>query len=327
MQILTIGSLTADHFFLPRRESFVEVYGKKNWQILLGDKIKIEKYFEFFGGGGANIAVGLSRLGISSAVFGSIGDDSFSKNILENLQQENVNKNFIHQEINEKSSFSFILKSKSNERTVFHFPGIAEKSANFDPKILQNFSGLCLQHLSANNSEEIFSEIENYFVVNPGKFLSWNPGRESLEKGISKFRKFLSVVDILLLNLEEAQIFTEKKTERDIFKNIFESNFSGITIITNSNKGSIGCDGKKIVSCPICEDFPKNDTLGAGDGFLTGAVFASLQNFDLQKILKFGTISAGAVVAKIGAQTGLQTKMEIEKLADEIDLDFQITDL
>ena len=50
----------------------------------------------FFGGKGANQAVGTARLGASVYFIGSVGMDPYGQQILRNLVDENVNVGFVH---------------------------------------------------------------------------------------------------------------------------------------------------------------------------------------------------------------------------------------
>jgi ribokinase len=53
----------------------------------------------FFGGKGANQAVGTARLGANTLFIGCVGMDPYGQQILRNLVDQNVNVGFVHEDI------------------------------------------------------------------------------------------------------------------------------------------------------------------------------------------------------------------------------------
>lgn len=319
-RILAVGSLTNDVFLRPRRQEHFTKNNENYIGFRLGDKVRIQEKRETFGGGGANVAVGLSRFGLHTAVLGKIGDDEIGKRILKNLEKEKVSDEFIQRGNREESGFSMILSASSGERTVLFSSGANDSFQEFELETLHHFDGVCLQHLSGC-SRSVFNTIRQYFDRNPAKFLSWNPGRESLEQGVLAFSDFLPNVDVLLMNKEEGMLFTGEKTVEGIYRNLFHAGAGGQIIITNGLKGATGCDRKNIYTCPIVKEHKRVDTLGAGDSFLTGTIGAIFIGKSLPEALKLGTINAAHVVAHFGAQTGLQSAANLEKLSMSIQID------
>ncbi len=314
---LTIGSLTSDLYLKPARQKLFHEPEGEFIGFCLGDKVRIKERHERFGGGGANVAVGLSRFGINASVLGVIGDDFVAERILKNLKDEGVDTTYVQVYEGEKSGFSVVLSAESGERTVLFTPGANDCFEDFDETILDRFNGVCLQHLSGC-SEHIFNKIAAYFIENPDKFLSWNPGRESLVQGVGAYQNLLPTVDILLVNLEEARLFTKATELDDIFKAFYRAGAQGRIIVSDGRNGSVGCDGENLYFCEVCPDSHRVDTLGAGDSFMSGVVGATLYEKDLPEAMKIATMNAAAVVSYYGAQTGLQPRAALEEVADKI---------
>jgi len=321
-KILTVGSLTNDIFLRPKRQEILKHDGDEYISFRLGDKVRIQEKEETFGGGGANVAVGLSRFGVQTAVLGKIADDDSGTKILKNLHREKVNDQYVQVEKGGESGFSVILSAVSGERTVLFASGANDHFSDFELEILHEFDGVCLQHLSGC-SRAVFNKIRAYFSRNPKKLFSWNPGRESLEQGALAFSDLLPVVDVLLINKEEGELFTGKKGIKNIFTALYKIGVGGNIIITDGMNGATGCDGEHIYFCPVLSDMDRVDTLGAGDSFLTGTVGAIFTGKSLPEALKLGTINAAHVVAKCGAQTGLQSAANLEKHISKICIDKQ----
>jgi ribokinase len=318
-KIITIGSLTSDTFLHPRRQEIFQKDEKEFIGFCLGDKIRVREKKETFGGGGANVAIGLSRLGLDTAVIGKIGDDTHGKQILKNLQSEHVSNKHIQKEKNSHSGFSIILSAHSGERTVLFSSGANDSFSQIDTGILEEYDGVCLQHLSGG-SQSIFDSIYKHFSKHQKKFLSWNPGREALEKGAHSFTGILSVLNLLLINREEGELFTQEKDIKNIFRSLHDAGMKGNIIITDGMKGATGFDGKSIYFCPVLEGHKRVDTLGAGDSFLTGSVGGIFHGKSLPEALKLGTINAAHVVSYFGAQFGLQSQEILEKHTHKINV-------
>ncbi len=317
--LLAIGSLTSDLFLKPARQTVFPQPDGEYLGFCLGEKVRIKERRETFGGGGANVAVGLARFGIQSSMLGVVGDDFVRERILQNLNNEGVDHRYVQVAAQECSGFSVILSSDSGERTVLFSPGANDKFEDFDENILDEFGGVCLQHLSGC-SRKVFDKISEYFIRYPEKFLSWNPGNESLVQGIDAYKNLLPTVDILLVNLEEARIFTKAQDLEDIFATFYRAGATGRIIVSDGRNGSTGCDGKNLYFCEVHPDSSRVDTLGAGDSYMTGVVGATLCEKDLPEAMKIGTMNAAAVVSHFGAQTGLQPQAALERVADEIQI-------
>lgn len=307
MKIATFGSLTADAFFLPRRTEETD----ERISFALGDKIKVEEEYHTFGGGATNVAVGLQRQGIPASVFGAVGDDRRAEYILENLKKAHVHTNTVQIKKKAASGFSYILSAKSGERVVFYDAGANEQFCEISRQDLEDFDGFCLQHLSCKDGN-VFETLSEHCLQYPEKFLSWNPGREALEKGAKHFQELLSVVDVLLLNKEEGQLFTGRTEISDIMNTFFDQGMQGVCLVTDGRKGSYGSTGRGIHFQETLNHRERRDTLGAGDSYLSGFVGAYLRGKDLATSMLSGTINAASVVSFFGAQKGLLSSQEMQ---------------
>lgn len=319
--ILAIGSLTSDTFLKPRKQEVIARDGFQYLSLRLGDKMIIEDRCETFGGGGANLAVGLARFGgIKAAVLGRIGDDETGKQILVNLAENGVNAEAVQIGTGEMSGFSVVLSTQTGERTILFSPGANNSFADFEEDILFAYDGVCLQHL-AGCSQEVFQKIHDFFLKHPDRFLSWNPGSDSLEQGVDAYADLLAAVDVISLNLQEAQLFTKKMRVKDIFQTFYQAGFQGRAIVTDGPRGALGCDGTHLYFCSVDLESKRVDTLGAGDSYLCGVVGATLNGKNLQEAMKVGTMNAASVVGHYGAQKGLRSLADLERVTHKIRVD------
>ncbi len=87
------------------------------------------------GGGGANAAVAIARLGGDARLIAKIGDDQIGDMIMAGLKAEYVNTSLIHRSVGGKSSFSSVLIDASGERQIVNFRG-AGLDATIEPSVL-----------------------------------------------------------------------------------------------------------------------------------------------------------------------------------------------
>ena len=318
-KILTVGSLTFDFFATPARQKILTESSEKFLAVPFGGKVRAENAHRTFGGSASNCAANFAQFQIPVAAFGAVGADEESEAVLQNLQNRGIDSRFVQKIRGEKTGFSIILNSDCGERTVLFAKGANEKIEKIPAAVLSQFHGIHLGHLSGK-SAAIFAGIEKFFGKNPDHFLSWNPGREQIEKGVEFFAKFLPAVDALFLNLEEAQKLSGEKKPPDIFAKLKRNNFRGILAVTDGRRGADIFSEKENFHLGIFEQFSRVDALGAGDAFASAAsaqLFRGEKN--LQKVFKIATISAASVVSKFGAQAGLLPEKKLRKLAESFD--------
>ena len=93
-----------------------------------------QKSETFFGGKGANQAVGTARLGASTFFIGCVGMDPYGQQILRNLVDENVNVGFVHEDLDHATGTAYVTAAHGKNAIV------VVPSANYclEPKHLEN---------------------------------------------------------------------------------------------------------------------------------------------------------------------------------------------
>ncbi|MBI4812727.1 carbohydrate kinase family protein [Candidatus Falkowbacteria bacterium] len=298
-----------------------------------GAKIEIDRVYYNFGGGAANAAVCLARLGFNVANIGAIGDDERGKRILENFKKHKVDASLVQKVRGGETSFSFILVGKSRDRIIFFSRG-AERQlriANYELQSLRKAKWAYVTSLSGRwekNLKKIFGvksplslrldepKARQAFVKG-GTMVAWNPGNAQLAGGIKRLSRYLRKTEVFIVNKDEAieLAMSDKKYRKQprSFLNKADNllkiiHFYGpkITVITNGRQGAHAYDGKKVYFQPIIKEKKKADTTGVGDAF--GSSFVAgleLYKGDIQKAMRLGAKNAASVVSEVGAQNGL----------------------
>ncbi len=305
--VITIGSATRDVFLVSNK--FIALKSRKfptgaGECVALGSKIDVDKLVLTTGGGATNAAATFASLGFHTATMTRIGDDSTGKDVIDDLSAFGVSTHFVRMVKGGQTGYSVLLTMTDGERTVLTFRGV---SSQFEQKDIH--WGGCEQtkwiYLTSLGGNLALSKkvIENAHRCNIK--VAWNPGKGELKSGIKSLSPLLAMVDMLMVNLEEAKLLTGKKEIKTIFKTLHSD--GKIRLITDGTNGSYvwrdkwmahaGTTGAKAVS-----------RTGAGDAFGSGFVAGFIKTEDIKYALAIGTLNAESVVQQFGPKLGILKK-------------------
>ena len=316
--VITIGEATIDAFMTIHDSSEKISLDTKTGELCFrhGEKINVEKYDFQMGGNAANVAVGLTRLGLNAAPACEIGDDEFSIKIRNQMALEGVERVLVTQSKGRQSNFSVIINFKG-DRTIFNEDLKREHIFDFDDLAAKYI------YLTSMGEEWVGAyEHALEFGGKHGSKIVFNPGTHQLSGQSVVINKILKSTDILFVNKEEAELllfkhFNKKLDNSDHYiKNLcMELQQLGpkIVVITNGKEGSSCLDEKG--NYTIQDLFPGKvvERTGAGDSFAAGFLGATIYGFDIETAMRWGAINSASVVGQVGAEPGLLTKEEIEE--------------
>ena len=122
--IITIGDAMRDIFIFPELEEMEkpkterQVHAKESFDKYLvfglGDKITIADVEFTIGGTAANVAAGLAKIGLKTAIISAVGSDNAGTDVKEKLIDRKVSTNLIKTYQNKKTSFKKKSLKKSS---------------------------------------------------------------------------------------------------------------------------------------------------------------------------------------------------------------------
>lgn len=333
MKIVCVGSSSVDIFF-PTGEGIItdtpeDLTSQKKFSFELGAKYQIEDRYEFLGGCAANVAVGLSRLGVEVSCYSRIGKDHLGNMIEHMLEKEGVEISLIQHDERYKSDLSaIVVDKKSGEHTVFFNRDANEKL----DVICDDFSGFDWIFVSALNGDwkRNLEKISEHCRKSKTKMIL-NPGQRNLKDDCGKVIEAVKQTEILILNKDEALeivMFEDKNSSKEeleseefLIKKL-KNLGPNIVALTDGARGAWAYDGELFI---FTETVGKNpvETTGAGDAFSSGFVSAYLKGKDIEECLRWGIVNSGNSLNFYGAIDGLlkeedmkkeKNKPEIEKL-------------
>lgn len=317
--VITIGNVRMDAYMSirnPKNELHTDDEHEGGVCFRLGTKIPVERYDFLMGGNAANVAVGLSRLGIKSTIVAETGDDEFSIKIRNCLAQENIERLFVVQTKGGASNLSVIINF-AGDRTIFAEE--REQTHKFD---LTEAATKWVYLTSLSRSWEEPYKMVLDFIESQNAKLAFNPGGLQLKEGKDVVHKVLKKTEILFVNKEEAELILfnhyNKKIEnsehyiRNLCMELQQLGPRKI-VITNGKRGSYAFSEAGDFSTKDLFEGEVVERTGAGDGFASGFLAATIHGLSINDAMNWGSANAASVVGQIGAEAGLLTKSEMEE--------------
>lgn len=308
--VTTIGTASIDTFL-----EFEEVLRHTDaetrsvcYSFPLGEKVPIQTIEEHFGGNAVNVAVGLQRLKIKTAIITSLGSCHLSRAVKTHLAKEKVETKYI--KINAKAAInkSYILdwEKDRSDRIILSY---------HQPKNFRNLRFPKTRYLYLTSLGEYFEEVAVQLPKTTR--LIWNPGRYELGIGAQKLLPLLQRTEILIVNRGEAAnlLNVEEKATSDHFLVSHIARLGArIVVVTSGKHGAAAGNGEgTVLFCNSIQPEDLQEVTGAGDAFASGFTASYLYGEKITECLRWGILNATACIQKVGAQNGLLTFAGLKK--------------
>lgn len=248
----------------------------------------------YFGGKGANQAVGTARLGASVYFIGCVGMDPLGQQIMRNLVNENVNVGFVVETDQESTGTAYVTTSGGDVAIVV-VPA-ANKLLNIkhieDADRYFQTADLILIQL------EVSMEVVEYTVRKAKKYgvkvgLYASPAMRVNES-------ILENVDFIVAKSNELYIVFGEEQKEEILKKYFNKLF-----VRDDTNSTIYFDGTEMKYYRNHNDYKTVHKMGMGDAFTSGFAIAFCHHNSIEDCVKFGNEVSLKVSTKKGSQTGL----------------------
>jgi len=292
MRVICLGGLLLDQVAQVKRFADVD------------DEVFVSKLEFFPGGSAANIAVFLSRLGISTGFVGKVGKDSFGDFLLRDMKNEGVDISSVKRS-ELPTGTVFVAVNPEGERVMYAASSATNDLSreDIDIKYINSFDWLVLASL-----ENV--EILEYAATCFSGKICLSCGALTAERGLKKLTQLLEKTDIFISSRVELNKLTGKedvKTGQEIISSYGPS----IIVTTLGPQGSQALERGKIYRA---ESYKVKviDTTGAGDAFTAGFLYSHIEGKTLQDALYFGNACAALCIQEKGARAGVKNIREVE---------------
>lgn len=267
--------------------------------ISYGEKIVVDVVASQIAGTAPNVATGLSRLGMKTAVISNMGVDGTYQLAVDTLKKEGVATRYLHRVPNESSSYSVVLNYKG-EKTLLtsHI-----RHAYRFPKPLPKTKWLYVSEMGPGY-ENLYRQVVARAKAN-NIHIALNPGTIQITERKSFLFDLIKKTYVLFVNLEEAQRIANQKTLEihHLATELYKMGPRQV-VITDGKNGAYAFDGHLLHRCDI---FPGRsvEATGAGDAFSTGYIGALMHGQLHDEALRWGAVNAASVVGFVGPTKGL----------------------
>jgi ribokinase len=248
----------------------------------------------------------LATFGVTTAVYTRVGDDDFGRFILRGLEELGIDIRGVRPEPGKISPFSFIaVERQSGKRNIFYTRGSISPLAKEEVDLGQLAESRVLlvdgHHPAAQLHAAEHARAHGVQVV-------LDAG--SLREGMGDL---MEMTDILIASERFA---TEVAPSGELEDCLHELAKLGprTVVVTLGSEGSIGLESGRVVrAAPI--EVPVVDTTGAGDVYHGAFIYGMLENWPLERKMRFASVAAGLKCRHLGGRAGIPELSEVLSLA------------
>lgn len=283
---------------------------------------QVRRFSRYLGGSSANMAVGLARLGASVGIVSCLGSDSLSRFLIDFLNNENVDTSRVQTrpgflpslcltEVSPPDRFPQVFyRHDAVDTQLTTAPGDLDFVAS-SRMFITNGTSLC----ASPSREATYRALESAHRAGSRvvldvdyRAMSWSGPEEA---GLA-VRLALPFVDVLIGNQPELMLVAG---ESDLESATAKLRRAGLSVLVSKlgDQGTRVYTGSESVFLPpykveVCT------TIGAGDGFASGFLFALLQGLPVEECLHYGNAAAAIVVSRLSCSEAMPTLEEVRNL-------------
>lgn len=295
---------------------------------------KVNSYMAVPGGGCANVAIGLSRLGIKSGFIGMVGKDCLGRFLANALAKSGVDIRGLKFTEKARTTLVFVSNTKTGEREFefFRHPGAdmmlspedIEESLIAEAEIFHFGSISMSGKPSLDATLKCLEYSKRYNLV-----ISFDPNLrphvwEDLKQAKERITEGIKQSQLVRMNIDELKFLTGESDVRKGSDKILRLGPRTV-VVTDGERGSYLNTGKvfRFVKAPKVQVV---DTTGCGDGF-TAAMLSRLLHWkqrgkfiwelsadEIDEILMFANTAGALTATKKGVFPSLPTHSQIQQL-------------
>lgn len=313
--------------------SCVDLYGEQ-----IGTRLEdVQTFAKYVGGCAANIAIGTSRLGLKSALITRVGDEQLGRYVVETLGREGVDTSQITVDPERLTALVFLaIRDRQNFPHIFYRDNCADmalREQHIDPAFIASARALVVTgthfsqpgvDLASRAAIKAAKEAGTRVVFD----IDYRPviwGLVGHAEGEGRFvasaevtqhlQTILTDCDLVIGTEEEIHIAGGTTDTLLAVKNIRD--LTAATIVVK--RGALGCvvfpeaipdDLDAGISVPGV-DVEVFNTLGAGDGFMSGFLRGWLRDEDWQTCCRLANATGALVVSRHGCSPAIPTWTEL----------------
>jgi sugar/nucleoside kinase (ribokinase family) len=279
-----------------------------------GELITVEKLVLNIGGGAANTAVDLARLGVTAAICARVGDDAFGRFATETLRGHGVDCTRLAIDPNRATSQTLIVNVRGEDRRFIHSVGAnagfvaADLDALLEraPRVLHIGYFLILPQLAAHELAERFQRARAAGTITLLDVATPGPGAY-----LDRLKVVLPQTDIFVPNTDEAELIlgeTDPVRQARIFHDL-----GARRVVVTCGEGGVVSVSESLQVKLAAYCVPYVDGSGGGDAFNAGYIIGLLEGRPEIECLELASAVGASCVRAVGTTEGVFTRAEAEQ--------------
>jgi sugar/nucleoside kinase (ribokinase family) len=257
------------------------------------------------GGGAANTAGSLAKMGLAAGIFSKLGDDFAGRFLLEEFARSGVETAGIRLSKADTTPFTFVGIHEDGDRTFVHTPGanltFAPEDVDLDRLLAADFllycDLWCKPRLDGLPGAAILAEARRRGVVTLlDECFGLGPNREQMEA-------MLPHCDYFLPSLDDMRVIYPGASVDHVADALLACGVSTV-VLKMGGEGCLVARGKERVRVPA---FPTRvvDATGAGDSWDAGFLAGLAHGEDVLAAARIGNAAASFCIQAVGGASGI----------------------
>lgn len=283
------------------------------------------------GGAPCNVLAMLNKLGKKTAFIGKVGNDTFGRQLAEEVQQSGTDTTNLILDDTVHTTLAFVHTFPDGERefSFYRNPG-ADMMLKKEEVMADIIKEAKIFHFGTLSSTHEGVRAATRYAIDiakeSGDLISFDPNLreplwDSLEDARKEIEYGLSKCDILKISDNELEFMTGTKDYSKGVEILREQYDIKIIFVTLGKDGSLACYKDLTSEQPTFSEIKAIEKTGAGDTFEGCALnyllehdFDSLKEENLSELLLFANAGASLITTRKGALKVMPDKTEIENL-------------
>ena len=303
-RIVVVGSCNMDMYILT--DSI-----PKPGETVLGREFQMNP-----GGKGANQAVAAARAGSEVYLVANVGDDVFGNQMVANLAKERVSGDYVTLDRANSTGVAMIMVDNAGQNIIAVAAGanmaLGERHIDRAESAIEDAGYVLLQmEIPKETIEHVIrlaKDVRTPVVLNAA------PARS---KALSS--EMIGMVETLVVNESEARMLTDIDVKDDAGAEAAARKLQSMgakrVVVTMGSKGALAVS-KDSLYVPA-RKVDAVDAVGAGDAFCGALVTALAEGEDFGEAVRFANAAGALATMKVGAQTSLPSRVDIESFVRE----------
>ena len=281
----------------------------------------VRRFSRYLGGSSANMAVGLARLGARAGMVSALGEDALSDFLVEFLEAERVDVRHVHRVPGYLPSLALTEVAPPNRfPQVFYrhdavdmMLRVTEDDLSYIARrgmLVTNGTSLCASpsrestYLALERAQQAGCKV--VFDVDY-RAMSW-PDATAAGQAV---RLALPFIDVLIGNQPELRLVAGEE-DLDRATEILRERVPMVVSKLGDQGTRVWQNGDSCFLPPYAVEVVS--TIGAGDGFASGFLYALLRGKPVSECLHYGNAAAAVVVSRLSCSEAMPTLEEVETM-------------